>query len=163
MPHRLSTRIARHASWPYDARSSLRRAVTSLVRDPVGTTAVEFALVAPVFVLLLLGIIGFGQIIGVHHALQQLAAEAVRASVAGLSDTERDALARQYVAANAGAYLGLDAARVQVSTTAVPPPQTATAVSLSYDLGDAILYRLAPTLLPDPTVRRSATIQRGGY
>lgn len=132
-------------------------------RDTRGTTAVEFALVAPIFLALLLGIIGFGQIISVHHGLQQLAAEAARASIAGLSDAERDALARQFVAANAGAYVSLDAARIQVSTTATAPPQSATEVTLSYDLGDALIYRLAPAMLPDPTVRRSAAIQRGGY
>jgi Flp pilus assembly protein TadG len=133
------------------------------LRDTRGTTAVEFALVAPVFLALLLGIIGFGQIISVHHALQQLAAEAARASVAGLSDAERDTLARRYISANASAYVGLDGTRIQVSTTAMPAPQNATEVTLSYDLTDALIYRLAPTMLPDPTVRRSAAIQRGGY
>ena len=144
---------------PWPTLGATRR----LRRDEAGIAAVEFALVAPVFLAMLLGIIGFGQVIGVHQGLQQLAAEAARASVAGISDPERDVLVRQFVAANAGGYVGLDPARIQVSTTAVPPPQNATEVTLSYDLGDALAYRLAPSMLPDPIVRRSAAIQRGGY
>lgn len=62
---------------------------TRFSRSLDATSAIEFALVAPVLLLLLFGIIGYGYILGVYHGVQQIAAEAARASVSGLNDTER--------------------------------------------------------------------------
>ena len=135
--------------------------IAAFARDRHGANAVEFALVAPMFLSLLFGIFAFGQIVYVQNGLQQLAAEAARASVGGLTDPERDRLARQYVAANLGTYASLDTARLQVAVT---PTQTVTEVALTYDLADALAYRFAGFVpLPDPSIRRAAAIQRGGY
>ena len=58
-----------------------------------GSSAVEFALVAPVLFLLFAGIAVFGICLGAAHNLRQIAAEAARASVAGVTDAERANLA----------------------------------------------------------------------
>ena len=54
-----------------------------------GASAVEFAIVGPVFVLLMMGMIAYGIYFGAVHSVQQLAADAARASVAGLDESER--------------------------------------------------------------------------
>jgi Flp pilus assembly protein TadG len=51
----------------------------------------EFALIMPVFLAMLFGIVVFGAYLGVVHDVQQLAAEAARSSVAGPAS---DAMAR---------------------------------------------------------------------
>ncbi len=47
-----------------------------------GAIAVEFALVFPVFLLVVFGIIVYGSYLAVVHGVQQLAAEAARSSIA---------------------------------------------------------------------------------
>lgn len=62
-----------------------------------GAVAVEFALIAPLLIALVFGIISFGYLFGVSHSVQQLAAEAARVSVKGLQYKERKELAEEYV------------------------------------------------------------------
>ena len=69
-----------------------------------GASAVEFALMLPLFLAIIFGIVVFGSYLAMVHGVQQLAAEAARSSVAGISDTERNSLATNYVAANAATY-----------------------------------------------------------
>jgi Flp pilus assembly protein TadG len=61
--------------------------------DARGTTAVEFALVAPLLFAILFGIITFGVQYATRIALTYAAAEGGRAAVAGLKDEERATLA----------------------------------------------------------------------
>src|ERR1700712_5341400 len=80
-----------------------------------GATAVEFALILPVFLALVFGIVVFGSYLAMVHGVQQLAAEAARSSIAGMTDTERNSLATSYVAANASTYLLLIANALSVN------------------------------------------------
>ena len=57
---------------------NLRTSVRSLGKDESGANAVEFALVAPVLLLLILGIIQFGMILYTHNNMVQAAREASR-------------------------------------------------------------------------------------
>lgn len=65
-----------------------------------GAIAVEFAMVFPLFLMIVFGIVMFGSYLSVVHGVQQLAAEAARSSVAGLSESERSALANAYITGN---------------------------------------------------------------
>jgi Flp pilus assembly protein TadG len=65
-----------------------------LAHDARGTTAVEFALVAPLLFAILFGIITFGVQYATRIALTYAAAEGGRAAVAGLTDAQRTSLAR---------------------------------------------------------------------
>ena len=78
-----------------------------------GASAVEFAMLLPLF--LVFGIVVFGAYLTMVHGVQQLAAEAARSSVAGLSETERVSLAENYVTTNAASYPLLEADRLTVS------------------------------------------------
>jgi len=132
--------------------------------DIRGASAVEFAFVAPVFLMIVFGIAAFGYIFGVYQGVQQLASEAARASVAGISDVERDTLARSFVAANAGSYALIDTRKVVVTTTATGAPAPAFLVSIGYDLTGTFPYQFSNLLpLPNPKIMRTAVIQRGGY
>ncbi len=65
----------------------LLRRIPSLLffkRNKSGTAAVEFAILAPVFLLILMGMIAFGLYLGVANAVQQLAADATRTALAGI-------------------------------------------------------------------------------
>lgn len=138
----------------------MRRQVTMLIADRAAVSAVEFALVAPVFILLMLGIVCFGILFGAYNAVQQLAAESARASVAGLSATERNQIAQTYVASTVGAYGFLDPTKLTVTTAS----QTTTfQVTITYDMSQSIVFRLGNILSPvNPTITRSAAIQNGG-
>jgi Flp pilus assembly protein TadG len=61
--------------------------------NDAGTVSIEFAILVPVFLALLFGLIVFGIQYSARIALTYAAAEGGRAAVAGLSDPERQALA----------------------------------------------------------------------
>ena len=130
--------------------------------DTKATSAVEFAMVTPAFLLILFGIMAFGAVFGVYQGVQELVAEAARASVAGLTDPERDQLARSFVASNVGAYALLDPQKLVVTTSA--GSGSAFTVSIRYDMSGLFAFTMLRMIpLPSPTVLRSAVVQRGGY
>jgi Flp pilus assembly protein TadG len=132
------------------------------IADSRGSTAVEFAFVAPILFVLLFGIVGFGAVISVDNGLQQLVAEAARASVAGLTDAERKQLAQASVAANAPSYPFIDPTKLGLSTA--DPTASSFQVTVSYDMSGLFAYRLLPGIrLPAAAVTRSAVVQRGGF
>lgn len=141
-----------------------RTLVRKLVRCRRGASAVEFALVTPLFLAMVFGIVAFGSYLAVIHGVQQLAAEAARTSVAGLTDTERGDLARSYVTANAAAYPLIAPAQVSVNAAASPSDANVFVVTVNYDASGLFIYSL-PAFVPVPSsaIARSAAIPRGGY
>jgi Flp pilus assembly protein TadG len=143
---------------------TMRRFTYRFRADLLGAIAVEFAFIAPILLLLLVGIIGYGYTLSVYNGVQQLAAEAARASVAGLDDAERDRLARAFVARSVESYAFLDPSRLTVRTVALGAPAPSFEVTVAYDYSDTIFNRLgAIVALPMPVVERRAVVQRGGY
>lgn len=61
----------------------------SIRSDKGGIAALEFALIAPVLILVMAAIVVFGYAFGLQVAVIEAASEGARASIAGLSDTER--------------------------------------------------------------------------
>lgn len=130
----------------------------------LASSAIEFAFVAPILLLLIFGIIGFGYVFGVYHGIQQIAAEAARSSVAGLDDAEREQIARDFVAAHAASYAFIDATRVRVTTSHGGPSRQSFEVAVAYDMSGSLYDRLATLVqLPQPVIERRAVVQRGGY
>lgn len=64
-----------------------RSASGSLRRATAGSTAVEFALILPIFLSMLLGIIEFGRVMWIQNTLQFAAEEATRYAVVRSSAT----------------------------------------------------------------------------
>lgn len=135
----------------------------SLGRDCRGASAVEFALVAPVFLLLVLGALAYGIYFGAAHSIQQLAADAARAAVAGLSGTERVTLAEAFIGANGGAYVLIDPSRLTLDAGPSGADPDQFLVRLSYDASALPIWNLYPPIpLPDPVIVFSSTIRNGG-
>lgn len=140
------------------------RIVQNCLRRTDGASAVEFALVFPLFLIVVFGIVCFGSYLAVAHGVQQIAAEAARASVAGLSDGERRMLAQDNIARNAGSYPFLAPERLKLATAATVSDGNTFEVRIEYDASDMFIFSL-PAFVPSPspTIVRSAAIQRGGY
>lgn len=138
-----------------------------LRRAPIGCTrgnaAVEFALVAPVLLLFLLGTLVYGLYFGVTHSVQQLASEAVRASIPGITAAERGELAQTFVSRAVGTYGLLQRDALTLSTGFEPADPDLFTVVLRYDASGLGLGRFG-SLFPMPPERfeRRATIRRGG-
>ncbi|MBN9084663.1 MAG: pilus assembly protein [Rhizobiales bacterium] len=130
-----------------------------------GVTAVEFALVAPIFFMILLGIVCLGYIFGVHHELRQIASEAARASVAGLSNAERQSLASGYVNRAMPNYGLLSSQRMTMTTQVSLAPSPAFHVILNYDLSGTFPYQLGALfpMMPSPMIQKRAVVGLGGY
>jgi Flp pilus assembly protein TadG len=135
----------------------------SFVRNRDGVSAVEFALLLPLFLVIVFGIVVFGCYLAMVHGVQQLAAEAARTSVAGLSDGERNSLATGYVASNVSTYPLLDANLISV----VAAPSTTSAnvyvVTVRYDGSSNIVFSLPFVPSPPFPITRSAAIPNGGF
>lgn len=131
--------------------------------DRAGSAAVEFALLAPVFLALVLGTLVYGLYFGVAHSVQQLASEAARASVPGLTEQERGALAQQFVTRALASYGLLKPNALRVAAAFDPADPNLFKVTLTYD-ASGLGLNLFQGILPSPTsqVARSATIRRGG-
>ena len=76
--------------------------------DSSGAAALEFAILCPVFLLLAIGMIAYAIYFGAAHSVQQLAADAARVSIGGLSTTERSTLVGTFLDNNAGGYVLID-------------------------------------------------------
>jgi Flp pilus assembly protein TadG len=126
--------------------------------DVRGTAIVEFAILLPVILALLVGILSFGLYFGAAHSVQQLAADAARRTVAGETLAERTALATDFVNANAASYFLIRPDRLsQVSTTALAGSQLR--VRIAYDASWLPIFSFRQILpLPDSTITRDCVI-----
>ncbi|MBX3477999.1 MAG: pilus assembly protein [Brevundimonas sp.] len=130
-------------------------------RKREGSAAVEFALVGPILVLLLMGLVVYGGWFWMAQAVQTMASEGARAAVAGLDPAERERLARRFIAEQAQAGAGLDPSLAVVS---VQSDIEAIRVRVAYDVGGQPLLALAgPLPKPPQVIERTAVVRIGGY
>ncbi len=128
-----------------------------------GASAVEFALLAPLFIFLLLGMVAYGIYFGASHSLQQISADAARTAVAGLDAAERQALVDRFIAANAAGYPFIDALKLTVAANDSAADANQFVVSVTYDARELPIWNLFSALpLPDTTIARRSTIRIGG-
>lgn len=135
-----------------------------LQRAQSGASAVEFAMILPSFLLIVFGIVVFGSYLAVVHGVQQLAAEAARSSVAGLTESERSSLASSYVTSHVNSYPLITANNLTVNAATSGSDANVFVVTLNYNASNMFIYSL-PSFVPAPpsTIVRSAAIPRGGY
>ena len=136
-------------------------------RDPIpkrrrkrreGAAAVEFALVGPILILLLIGIVVYGGWFLTAQTVQAVASEGARAAIGGLTAAEREGLARgEVTTAVRGVALNPDRTSVKVAEDA-----GRLRVVVAYDASDSPLM-LMGGMLPRPpaVIRRAAVIQVG--
>jgi Flp pilus assembly protein TadG len=128
-----------------------------------GASAIEFALLMPVFLLLILGALAYGIYFGAAHSLAQLGADAARISIAGLDDAEREGLVERFIGAHAGGYAFIDPARLDHETQSDPDQPGHYAVILRYDASHLPIWNLYPPIpMPNQTIAARSTIRNGG-
>lgn len=139
------------------------RTIRNLARDRRGIAAVEFAIIAPVLIMFLGGVMIYGIYFATLHNLQQLVAEASRATIAGLTDQERSQLARAQIDAAIGNYPLLKRAHMRVEARTDSDGADRYFVSIIYDASHLGLSSFG-ALLPQPPNRivRTAVIRKGG-
>lgn len=133
-------------------------------RNERGAAAVEFAILGSIFIMMLIGIIAFGLYFTVAHGVQQVAAEAARAAVGGLSDSERGALAEARALEVVETYPFLQAGHLTVASQAVAGDVDLFQVTVTYDathLGLSAFANILP--LPPNAISRTSIVRRGGW
>jgi Flp pilus assembly protein TadG len=130
-------------------------------RGSGGNAAIEFAIIAPVLMVFLMGIVCYGGYFWMAHSLQQLTNDAARSAVAGLTSAERLSLAQATFNTEISDYTTLNPSLATVNYQGTD--QTFT-ISVSYDASSTPFW-VASQLLPMPstTIVRSAAIKLGGY
>jgi Flp pilus assembly protein TadG len=128
-----------------------------------GASALEFAIVAPVFFMLVFGIIIYGYYFASLSMLNHIAYEAARATVTGLSDDERSALAHaraDELISGLGGFI--DAGAVEVS--AATGGDGIYAVTVHYQFSALSLIG-ASSLVPLPPMEQTIRVEmsHGGY
>ncbi|CAK7259071.1 MULTISPECIES: TadE/TadG family type IV pilus assembly protein [unclassified Shinella] len=137
-------------------------ALSRLSKDRAGTSALEFAIIAPLFFLILFTLIAYGIYLSVTHAVQQVAADAARTAVAGLNPTERVTLVNRYLDASHFDYAFLNRAKMQVVVTDDPANPEQFTVTITYDSGDLPIWNLFTFALPSQRIERYSTVRVGG-
>lgn len=131
-------------------------------RDSGGASAIEFAIVAPVFFTLVFGIAIYGAYFASLSLVNEIAYEAARATVAGLSDSERASLAQARANELIKTFSGfLNANAITVASG--PQPGGLYTVTVDYQFDELGLNGM--TLLPLPSSNETATyiVSDGGY
>lgn len=107
--------------------------------DLSGAVAMEFALIAPILIALLFGIVFLGYFMGIAHSVNQLATGAARASVAGLDRAERQSLAETYPAEAPTRYPLLSAAAIAPTVRFSAGPPSGINVAVRYHMRGSVL------------------------
>lgn len=142
---------------------ALARRSRSFTADRAGVAAIEFAIMAPVFLLILFAITSYGLYFAASHSVQQLAADAARASIAGLSATERQSLVESFINSNGAAYPFIEARRLSVETHDSSTDNSQFVVRVDYDAAGLPIWSLFDGLpLPGRTISQTSTIRIGG-
>jgi len=136
----------------FSSRGRVRRGGQS------GTALIEFALVVPLFLTMLMGLVSYGGYFWRAHSLQQAANDAARASLAGLTASERETLALGSASTEL-TDLGLDTAR---TTVAVSEAGAVVTVRIAYDGRQDAFLNLGMIPLPSTTIQRIAAVRLGG-
>jgi Flp pilus assembly protein TadG len=126
-----------------------------------GAVAVEFAILGPVFLVMLVGTMVWGQYFWISHAVQQLANDSARAALAGLDTSERETLARTTLSNEVADYANL---RPSAAVLTLDDHGDRMTISVRYDTSGATFWAFGG-LVPSPPkiVLRQATVRLGGY
>ena len=130
-------------------------------RSESGAVLVEFAIVGPILLVMLFGIVAYGGYFWLSHAVQQVANDAARAAVGGLDSAERNSLAQSSLTGTIGSYPFLEPQSAHVT---VVGDSTNLRVSIAYDASHAPFWAMQGLLpMPNTMITRQASIRLGGY
>ncbi|WP_428969806.1 TadE/TadG family type IV pilus assembly protein [Sphingomonas sp. Xoc002] len=141
------------------SRNRQRLAPTPLPRDRRGAALIEFALVLPILLTMLMGIVSFGEYFLTAHLVQQAANDAARAALAGMSATERKGIAVDTAKRMIDSTGILRSSRGQVDAVEVDNIMT---VSIRYDATSDPLLNLPFVPTPGRTMTAKGIAMIGG-
>ena len=144
-------RIVRH--FPLPARLHRIAAFRSSTR---GTAMIETALLLPLFLMLLLGILIYGQYFMLAHSVQQAANDGARAAITGLDAADRRAVA---IRAIDRSMHGVGGYRSELRDIAVAETVDTITVDLTYHVPESSLLHNSLVPSPGDAIRASATFE----
>ena len=124
----------------------------ALAREERGAAIVEMALVLPLLLAMLMGMLVYGQYFMLAHSVQQAANDGARAAIVGLDAADRSAVATRAVARSLQAVSGAHSVAVSETSEAITVAVTFTVPEDSF---------LRSALVPSPTnvIRSRATFE----
>ena len=128
-------------------------AITTLWRDERGQSLVEFALVLPMLLLILIGIIDFGQVFSTELVIEGAALDAARYASVGATDAQVNQVIQQDCATLQTSLLTVTIAPTQGNRVSGQP----VVVTISYPVNLALPLT---AFLPNPLVVHAATAMR---
>ena len=127
-----------------------------LVRSERAAAMVEMAMVLPLFLALLMGILVYGQYFMLAHSVQQAANDGARAAIVGLDAADRTAIAGRAVDRSLD---GIGPFDPETRSIAVSETSEAITVAVTYVVPDGHFLRLGFVPTPSPVIRASATFE----
>lgn len=121
-----------------------------------GSVLVETAFSLPLLILLLCGMLVYGNWFMAAHSLQQSANDAARVSLAGLSVEERRSLIDRSLASSRA---GFPLPNARTITSEVREADGYLTVTLRYDPASAAIFAAIPFPLPAAMLERAAVIK----
>lgn len=137
-------------------RAHPKRLIATLSRSERAAAIVEMALVLPLFLALLMGILVYGQYFLIAHAVQQSANDGARAAIVGLDAADRRAVAIRAVDRSMASISGFNTA-----TRAIAVNETSHAVTVAVTYTAPPTHFLRSSFVPSPghVIRASATFE----
>lgn len=133
------------------------------LRNKDGTAAVEFALLSPLYLLLLMGLVAYGIYFGASHSVQQIAADAARIAVGGVTDAERESLVTGFITQHSQGYAFVEPDKLRVEFNTDSTTTNYFVVKVTYDARNLPIWQLAGNLpLPGTSITRQSVIRIGG-
>ena len=117
---------------------------------------IETALLLPLFLMLLLGILIYGQYFMLAHSVQQAANDGARAAITGLDVADRRAVA---VRAIDRSMHGVGGYRAELRDVAVSETVDTITIDLTYRVPESSLLRNSLVPSPGDEIRASATFE----
>ncbi|WKL56229.1 pilus assembly protein [Asticcacaulis sp. ZE23SCel15] len=143
--------------WTRFSRTSIFR---HFARNTHAATAVEFALISPILILMLAGIVDYGGYFWTSHAVQQMANDSARAAIAGTTATERLSLAQSMFHAQKSEYDFMTPGDLSINLNEQTDTYQVT-ITFTPDDGSFDLIGALPGM--PTTITRTAAVARGGY
>jgi Flp pilus assembly protein TadG len=144
--------------------NTLVRSIIHFNRNESGGAIVEFALVAPLLIWFMFTVIYFAMYAGIAHSVQQLAADAARASIPGIGATEQTQLSTDSIQRNASSYLFIDGRKITLIAAPAQADPTTFDVTVRYDARDMLSwYPTGFSPFMGPVIERFAAIPSGGW
>lgn len=130
----------------------VRLQLRTLARGERGAAIVEMALVLPLLLALLMGVLVYGHYFMLAHSVQQAANDGARASIVGLDAADRSAVASRAVGRSLQAIDGTHSVAVSETSEAIT-----VAVTFTAPQGSFLRSSFVPS--PDNVIRARATFE----